>query len=179
MSDDLRDRFIQRAGLGAQPSLWEYVEAVREIPFGRTSERSADAVVAEWKGTCTTKHVLLSDLLEGRPEFDLQLVHRVYRLDRKTAAELFSDEVAALVPEKGLVDVHTYATASVAGERLRLDVTFPGNLWDGRSDMPLACADGDDYPVPEGTDPFALKEELVAKFCDPLVREPFIAALAA
>ena len=179
MSDDLRGRFIQRAGLGDQPSLWEYVEAVREIPFGRTSRRSAEAVVEEWRGTCSVKHVLLAELLDGRPEFDLQLVHRVYELDRATAAQLFGDEVAELVPKEGLVDVHTYATASVAGDRVRLDVTFPGNLWDGHSDMELACADGDDYPVPEGEDPYDLKDRLVERFCDPAVREPFIASLAA
>lgn len=179
MSEDVRRRFIQRAGLGDQPSLWEYVEAVREIPYGRNSERSPSAVVEDWRGTCSTKHVLLAELLDGRPEFDLQLVHRVYRLDRDRAAELFGDEAADAVPAEGLVDVHTYATASVAGERVNIDVTFPGHLWDGHSDMPLACGDGDDYPVAEGTDPFALKDELVAKHCDPAVREPFIAALAA
>jgi hypothetical protein len=179
MSDDVRSRFIQRAGLGAQPSLWEYVEAVREIPYGRPSARSADAVVQEWTGTCSTKHVLLAELLDGRPEFDVQLVHRVYRLDRATAAELFGEDAASRVPDEGLVDVHTFATASVGGHRVRIDVTFPGNLWDGRSDMELACGDGDDYPVEEGGDPFELKDRLVKEFCDPDVREPFIAALAA
>jgi hypothetical protein len=117
-------------------------------------------------------------LLEGRPEFDVRLVHRVYRLDPQSARERFGEEVAAVVPEDGLVDVHTYATAMVGGERVRIDVTFPGPLWDGHSDMPLACGDGEDHPVGD-RDPWELKEELVAKHCDPAVREPFIAALAA
>jgi hypothetical protein len=133
--------------------------------------------VAEWRGTCSTKHVLLDALLDGRPEFDVQLVHRVYRLDRAMAADLFDDEIAAFVPEGGLVDVHTYALATVGGERVRLDVTFPGPLWDGRSDMRLACGPGDDHPVEEGADPFELKDRLVAEHCDPAVRDRFIEAL--
>jgi len=177
VTDNLRDRFIKRAGLPDQPSLWEFVEAVREIPYGRPSVRTPAGVVEDWRGTCSTKHALLVALLEGRPEFDVRLVHRVYRLDRKNARERFGDEVAAVVPEEGLVDVHTYATAMVSGERVRIDVTFPGPLWDGRSDMPLACGEGEDHPVGD-RDPWELKAELVAQHCDPAVREPFIAALA-
>ena len=74
------------------------------------------------------------------------------------------------------MDVHTYATVTVGGERVRIDVTFPGELWDGRSDMALACGEGDDYEA--GADPWTLKADLVERFCDPAVREPFIAALA-
>jgi hypothetical protein len=177
-STDLRERFLMRAGLSDQPSLWEFVEAVREIPYGRPSVRTPAGVVEEWRGTCSTKHALLVELLAGRPEFDVRLVHRVYRLDRDSARERFGEQVAAHVPDEGLVDVHTYATAIVGGERVRIDVTFPGPLWDGRSDMPLACGDGEDHQVGD-RDPWELKEELVAAHCDPAVREPFIAALAA
>jgi hypothetical protein len=118
----------------------------------------------------------LGELLEGRPEFEYEIVHRVYTLTRERAAELFGDEVASTVPAEGLVDVHTYATAMVAGDRLVLDVTFPGHLWDGHSDMEIAAARGKDVPAGD-RDPWELKAELVAEHCDPAVREPFIAAL--
>jgi hypothetical protein len=42
--------------------------------------------------------------------------------------------------------------------------------------MPLACGDGVDYPA--GTRPDREKADLEARFCDPALREPFIAALA-
>ena len=42
--------------------------------------------------------------------------------------------------------------------------------------MCLACGDGRDFPA--GDDPDADKAALEASYCDPLVREPFIAALA-
>jgi hypothetical protein len=41
--------------------------------------------------------------------------------------------------------------------------------------MGLACGDGQDFPA--GDDPDADKAGLEASYCDPLVREPFIAAL--
>lgn len=62
-------------------------------------------------------------------------------------------------------------------QELTIDVTFPGGqTWDGRRSMRLACADGQDFPA--GDNPDAGKAALEASYCDPLVREPFIAALA-
>lgn len=175
--DDLRTRFIKRAGFPAQPSLWELVEGVRLIPYARPSERTADGVVEEWVGTCSTKHALLQELLASRPVFELELVHRVYKVTPDQAEALFGEDAATLVPAEGIVDVHTYATVLVEGKRVRIDVTFPtAKVWDGRSDMDLACGEGTDYPA--GDDPWALKEELVRKHCDSAVREPFIAALS-
>jgi hypothetical protein len=175
---ELKERFVARAGLGDQPSLWEIVEAIREIPYGRPSERTPEGVVQDWTGTCGTKHALLAALLEDRPEFELQLVHRVYRVDPDRALELFGEDAARSVPKEGLVDVHTYAIVNVAGDDVRIDVTFPGHLWDGHSDMELACGPGTDHLVAEGADPWAMKEQLVAEHCDPSLRESFIAALS-
>jgi hypothetical protein len=83
---------------------------------------------------------------------------------------------ARAVPAGGLVDVHTYAVATLAGRDVILDVTFPGPPWDGVSDMPVAAAAGRD--VPAGPDAAATKAALVRAHCDPAVREPFIAALS-
>jgi hypothetical protein len=41
--------------------------------------------------------------------------------------------------------------------------------------MPLACGEGTDYDA--GEDPLSTKAVLVDTYCDPAVREPFIAAL--
>ena len=54
---------------------------------------------------------------------------------------------------------------------------FPGDqAWDGHRSMRLACGEGRDFPA--GDDPDAEKAALEASYCDPRVREPFIAALA-
>jgi len=153
------------------------VEALRSLDYGRPSDRSVAGMLRERRGTCSTKHLFLAEELTKRfPETRPQIVHRVYRLDRERAEELFGAEVAAGVPATGIVDVHRYLTANVDGRRIVIDATFPGPAWDGRSSMPLACGSGQDYPA--GSDPDGEKRALEAEHCDPVVREPFIAALA-
>lgn len=132
----------------------------------------------EGRGTCSTKHLFLAELLGERfPDTQPQIVHRVYRLSQEGAADLFGPRVASLIPVTGVVDVHRYLTATVHGERIIIDATFPGKPWDGFSSLPLACGPGEDHPA--GQDPDAEKRALEAQHCDPQLREPFIAALTA
>ena len=157
-------------------SLIELVEAVRALDYGRPSDRSVAAMLRERRGTCSTKHLFLAEALAERfPETEPQIVHRVYRLERAVARERFGEGADGAVREAGLVDVHRYLTASVAGKRVAIDATFAGEAWDGRSSLPLACGPGRDYLA--GEDPDAEKRALEAEHCDAAVREPFIAAL--
>jgi hypothetical protein len=134
-------------------------------------------MLRERRGTCSTKHLFLAHALAERfPETEPLIVHRVYRLDRARARELFDARVAEIVPEDGLVDVHRYLTILLEGRRIAVDATFPGPAWDGSCSLSLACGPGRDYPA--GGDPDAEKRTLEAKHCDPEIREPFIAALA-
>lgn len=154
----------------------ELVEAVRSLPYGRPSDRSVEGMLRERRGTCSTKHLFLAGSLERRfPASEPSIVHRVYLLDRKRATRLFGADVAAYLPPEGLVDVHRYLTALVAGKRIELDVTFPGPPWDRRTSLPLACAPGEDYPC--RTDPDAEKRDLERRYCTQALREPFISAL--
>lgn len=134
-------------------------------------------MLREGRGTCSAKHAFLAEAL-GRdfPQTRPRVVHRVYRLDRERASELFGDEVAAAVPPGGLTDVHRYLTVDIEGRRIVIDATFPGPAWDGVSSLPLACGPGEDFPA--GADPDADKKQLEAHYCDPAVREPFIEALS-
>ena len=168
---------IARAGLSENASLAEVVEAVRSMPYGRPMERSAQGALAEWRGTCSTKHALLAAVLvEHWPHTEPQLVHRVYRCTPEDAARSFGPTAAAAVPEEGLWDVHRYLTIELNGNRVVIDVTFPsGPGWDGASSMPVACGRGTDHAA--GSDPDADKRVLEEAHCDPSVREPFIAAL--
>jgi hypothetical protein len=157
-------------------TLVELVEAVRGLPYGRPSDRSVEGMLRERRGTCSTKHRFLYQALAERfPSTDPEIVHRVYRLDRATARRLFGEAAAAAVPADGLVDVHRYLLVSTEAGRVTLDVTFPGPPWDGRSALPVAAPEGRDYPA--GDEPDAEKRRLESEFCDPRVREPFIAAL--
>jgi hypothetical protein len=163
--------------LARDTSLVELVEAVRALPYERPSDRTVDAMLRERRGTCSTKHLFLARALSERfSETQPQIVHRVYRLDRKQAERLFGSRVAEVVPAVGLIDVHRYLTITLGGQRVTLDATFGGETWDGRSSTALACGPGEDFPA--GEQPDAEKRALEAQHCDPSVREPFIAALA-
>jgi hypothetical protein len=175
-SPSLKTRVDAKAG--CELDLVGIVLAVSRIPYGRPSALTSEAVLDEWRGTCSTKHLLLADVAdEAWPATSPELWHRPYLVTGDLAEKRWGPRVAATVPESGLVDVHTYATLALDGRRVDVDVTFPLAGWDGRSDIPLACGGGDDHPG--GDDPMLTKADLVRRHCDPGVREPFIAALAA
>lgn len=151
--------------------------AISRIPYARPSELTAAGVVAEWCGTCSTKHLLFAEVVRAEwPELEPRLWHRPYRVTRELARARRGDEVASAVPPDGLVDVHTFATVSIDGRSVCVDVTFPLETWDGVSDLEPACGEGADHPA--GEDPLASKARLVGELCDPVARERFIAALS-
>ena len=164
-----------RAGSGLD--LVETVLAVSRIPYGRPPEPSAQGVLAAWRGTCSTKHLLLAGLVEETwPDVELGLWHRIYTVIPEWAAGRFGPEVATAVPPAGLIDVHTFARADLGRRERVIDVTVPLDSWDGHSDIALACGPGCDHPA--GPEPLVTKAALVSEHCDPDRREPFIAALA-
>ena len=63
MNGPLFARFVTRAGLPGDASLRQVVNAVQAVPYGRPRVRTAEGVIGEWKGTCSTKHALLARLL--------------------------------------------------------------------------------------------------------------------
>lgn len=152
---------------------------MRDLPYGRPSDRTVKGMLRERRGTCSTKHLFLARTLTERfLETEPLIVHRVYRLNRATAKKRYGERVAQAVPEdSGLIDVHRYLTIRVGEQRITIDATFPGPRWDGHSALPLACGPGDDHPA--GEDPDADKQLLEREHCDPAIREPFIAALTA
>jgi hypothetical protein len=173
----LWDAFVGRSGL-TDPDLTSTVLALSRIPYGRPASPTAAGVVHDWRGTCSTKHLLLGELLgEHWPWTGVQLWHRVYRLTPDLARANWGPQVASAVPPGGLIDVHNYATLHLVGDPIALDVTFPVADWDGRSPIEVASGPGEDQPA--GQDFMAEKQQLVAAYCDPATREPFIAALSA
>jgi hypothetical protein len=167
---------VTSEAVDAGEQLIELVESVRLLPYGRPSDRTVDTMLRERRGTCSTKHLYLAQILAERfPTTEPKLVHRVYLLDKARAQRLFGAAVVDAVPADGLVDVHRYLLITMEGKRLTIDVTFPGEPWDGRSSLPLACGPGTD--IPAGDNPDREKRALEEDHCDPTVREPFIAAL--
>jgi hypothetical protein len=135
-------------------------------------------MLLEARGTSAAKHLLLAQLLAKRaPATAPALVHRVYRLDRARARELFGDAIAETVPSEGLVDVHRYLTIVLEGQRISVDATVPGPPWDGRTPLEPVCGPGRDFAA--GADPDADMRALEAEHCDATSRAPFLAAFAA
>jgi hypothetical protein len=172
----------ERAALGAlfraDSSLVELVEAMRALPYGLPSEPTVESMLLQARGTSAGKHLFLAQVLAQRfSQTEPALVHRVHRLDRARAHALFGAAIAATVPQGGLVDVHRYLTIALDGQRVELDVTLPGEPWDGRSPLALVCGPGRDYPA--GPDPDADLQALEREHCDAVARAPFLAALAA
>jgi hypothetical protein len=162
--------------MSADASLLEVVEAVRGLDYGRPSDRSVEGMLREQCGTCSLKHLFLAEVLGQRfPQTKPQIMHRVYRLDRGRAFELFGEQVAEMIPDEGLVDVHRYLTAEIETQRIVIDATFPGRRWDGITSLPLACGPGEDFLA--GREPDAEKRQLEAEYCAPAIREQFIEAL--
>jgi hypothetical protein len=140
------------------------------------SVQDLQGMLREGRGTCSTKHLYLAQVLADRhPDTQPRIIHRVYTIDQQSARRQFGDAVAAVVPAEGIVDVHRYLTIQIDGHRVQIDATFPGPAWDGHSPMPLACGPGLD--IPAGADPDAHKRRLEEQYCDPATREPFISAL--
>jgi hypothetical protein len=176
MQVSLLAQLEDRSGVGAL-TFAQAVVAISRIPYGRPSERTAGAVLREWRGTCSTKHMLLAEVARERwPQTQLRLWHRVYRVTRAFVAERWGPRTSDLVPLDGLVDVHTFAVVTLGAADLVVDATFAVPEWDGARDMTLACGPGDDYPA--GDDVLGSKAVLVERWCDPALREPFITSLA-
>lgn len=99
------EQFLDRAKLPAHVTLRAVVDAVQSIPYGRPTSRTPVGVVVDWRGTCSTKHALLAQLLGERwPALRPRLVHRVYRAGRADIQRRHGARVAAVVPEGGLMD---------------------------------------------------------------------------
>lgn len=61
---------------------YEAVEYVRDIPYGRTSNKKRlQLVLTENRGTCSTKHALLTELASENGYPDVQLMMGIYRMN--------------------------------------------------------------------------------------------------
>jgi len=175
--DELWSQFCRKSGLDETADVRDVVGAVRRIPYGRPAVRSAEGVVRDWRGTCSTKHELLAMFVRERwPDLEPRIMHRVYTLTPDVARTLFGEFAASVVPVDGVRDVHTYMTLLIDGRRVAIDATVPGKGWDGHSEMPLSCGDGTD--MDGGSDPRGMKARLVAENCDPPARDRVIERLS-
>ena len=157
---------------------------VRDMPYRRASSRKPEAIVEEWRGTCSGKHYLLADIFR-----EMGLESRVIMCTHRFTADNtghFPAELRDLVAHGPVPDVHTYLRVKTAQGWMVVDATWPSSAGPlgmtvnqkfapGR-DMTIACDPIKTLPAPEGMDPQEFKEQVIAEFCgdSSQVRDDFI-----
>ena len=161
---------------------------VRDMPYRRASSRKPEAIVEEWRGTCSGKHYLLADVFR-----EMGLESRVIMCTHRFTAENtthFPGELRELVASGSVPDVHTYLRVNTAAGWTVVDATWPfsagplgmtvNHAFQPGRDMMVACDPIDTYEVPEGRDPQEFKEHLIAEFCgeSSQIRDEFIEGMS-
>ena len=157
---------------------------VRDMPYRRASSRKPEAIIEEWRGTCSGKHYLLADIFR-----ELGLESRVIMCTHRFTPENtrhFPAELRQLVEVSPVPDVHTYLRVNTAQGWTVVDATWPSSAGPlgmtvnrefkpGR-DMTIACEPIETLPVPEGREPQEFKEQVIREFCgaSSRVRDEFI-----
>ena len=157
---------------------------VRDMPYCRASSRKPEAIIEEWRGTCSGKHYLLADIFR-----EMGLESRVIMCTHRFTPENtrhFPAELRELVAEGPVPDVHTYLRVKTAQGWMVVDATWPTSAgplgmtvnreFTAGKDMTIACDPIETLPVPEGMDPQEFKEQVIRDFCgeSSAVRDEFI-----
>ncbi len=146
---------------------------VRDMPYRRASSRKPEAIIEEWRGTCSGKHYLLADIFRELG-LESQVIMCTHRFTTENTQH-FPVELRELVAEAPVPDVHTYLRVNTADGWTVVDATWPSSaaplgmtvnreFAPGR-DMTLACDPIETLPVPEGQDPQEFKEQVIREFC--------------
>ncbi len=161
---------------------------VRDMPYQRASTREPEAIVREWRGTCSGKHYLLADIFRELG-MDSRIVMCSHRFTRENTAH-FPEELRVLVAREPVPDVHTYIRLKTDAGWMNVDATWPSSaeplgmpvnrtFTEGK-DMVIACDPIDSFVVPIGDDSQVFKEQLIAEFCgsSSTIRDEFIEGMS-
>lgn len=146
---------------------------VRDMPYQRTSTREPEAIIQEWRGTCSGKHYLLDQIFREEG-LESRVIMCTHRFTEKTTGD-FPRESREVVARGPVPDVRTYIRLNTEAGWMTVDVTRPtkaaslgmtvNSVFESGNDMTLACSPIETYEVPEGRDPPEFKEELIEIFC--------------
>ena len=161
---------------------------VRDMPYRRATSRRPEAIVEEWRGTCSGKHYLLADIFREM-RLDLRVMMCTHRFTVETTGH-YPAELRKLVAEDAVPDVHTFLWVDTERGWTLVDATWPSSAeplgmtvnseFRAGENMTLACNPIDTYEVPAGQDPQEFKEHLIHEFCgeSSQVRDDFIEGMA-
>ena len=161
---------------------------VRDMPYRRASTRDPEAIVHEWRGTCSGKHYLLAGIFRELG-MDSRIVMCAHRFTRENTSH-FPETLRALVVREPVPDVHTYIRLKTGAGWMNIDGTWPSaseplgmpvnRTFVEGCDMTIACDPIDSFVVPTDDDPQAFKEQLIAEFCgsSSTIRDEFIEGMS-
>lgn len=185
------DSVVRACAAHNQPcGLREVLFCIRDIPYGRAAApRDPLSVLADWKGTCSGKHLLARRVLSTLG-IDATLYCQSYRLD--DALEALPFDVLQQYVGQGIWDVHNFIEIGTAAQPLKVDLTwsreladvgFPTTLaWDGVTNFRIASPPGQALPINHPADLNDKKEALLLRLNSPVartLRECYIEDLAA
>ena len=157
---------------------------VRDMPYRRASSRKPEAIIEEWRGTCSGKHYLLADIFREQG-LESQVIMCTHRFTTDNTRH-FPAELRELVAQAPVPDVHTYLRVKMEQGWTVVDATWPSSAgplgmmvnreFTAGRDMTIACDPIETLPVPEGMDPQEFKEQVIREFCgaSSAVRDEFI-----
>ena len=175
-------------GAGDSVAAADAFALVRDMPYQRASSREPEAIIQEWRGTCSGKHYVL-DRVFRELGMDSRIVMCTHRFTRENTGH-FPPALRALVVEGPVPDVHTYIRLKTDAGWMNVDGTWPSaaeplgmpvnrTFVEGR-DMTIACEPVDSFVVPSDDDPQVFKEQLIAEFCgsSSTIRDEFIEGMS-
>ena len=146
---------------------------VRDMAYQRASSRKPEAIIREWRGTCSGKHYLL-DALFREMGYDSRVMMCTHDFTPENTAH-FPDLLRLEVSKAPVPDVHTYVRLQTEAGWMKVDATWPQGaraLGMAVNDrfipgvyMDVACSPVEVFEVPHGVDPQAFKEELIKVHC--------------
>lgn len=158
---------------------------VRDMPYQRASSREPEAIILEWRGTCSGKHYLLKALFYELG-FDARVIMCTHLFTAQNTMH-FPPPLRAQVSEFPIPDVHTFIRLkTTADEWMDVDATWPlqtrplgmpvNDQFQLGTNMRIACDPIEIFEVPDGTDPQTFKEALIKAHCGPQIqrRDRFI-----
>ncbi len=161
---------------------------IRDMPYKRASSRSPEAIIEEWRGTCSGKHYVLDGIFRELG-MDSRIIMCTHRFTRENTSH-FPAELKSLVAREPVPDVHTYIRLKTDAGWMIVDGTWPSaaeplampvnrTFVEGR-DMTIACDPVDSFVVPSCDDPQAFKERLIVEFCgsSSTIRDEFIEGMS-
>ena len=140
--------FLERNNLSQASKVVDVFQAVRRIPYGSRGDRTAVSVVNNNEGSCSSKHLLLCELLGWLKQVAVIETVRGDFTSKIKPLDSMPRELKNICNEGGVTDFHQYVVWNSPDGALKLDATWSdgpirqgllGNMhWAGNCDTELA-----------------------------------------